>query len=433
MPQHISDQNLERYLTRDLLPEELLAADDHLTECATCVERAAALKLSVDHRSVIEAVFLADSDGDYHLEYEQFEAYVDKSLDQTDMMVIEDHTRECSLCSNQLNDLVELRKVMDGRVASAATPPEVSGIWDFLTRRPLFKIAAPAFGLLLIGGAILVAWFLGRTAPNELAKVEPPGINNADPVASPSSNPAVEAPFANSSNNGLPIANASPGTVIVSITDTGSRIEFTSEGRLTGLSAQQFESRVIAAITKGELEISPSVRDLKARSGVLMGEGEQGVPFALTGPVGKVVESDRPRFSWKALTGADSYQVAIYDTDFNKVAESPILRQANWTAVTRLKRGTVYQWQVTAVKDGAEVRSPTRPAPDARFKIIDSKSAIDLETARREAPNSSLVLGIAYANAGMIDEAEREFQSLLRKNPNSETVRRLLNKVRANR
>ncbi len=52
-----------------------------------------------------------------------------------------------------------------------------------------------------------------------------------------------------------------------------------------------------------------------------------------------------------------------------------------------------------------------------------------IETAKKKYGNSRLLLGILYADAGMLDEAEREFQALLKKNPGSALARKLLRKV----
>ena len=162
-----------------------------------------------------------------------------------------------------------------------------------------------------------------------------------------------------------------------------------------------------------------------------MGEDQPGVAFALTGPIGKVVASTRPQFRWKPLKDADSYVVKIFDAKFRSVAESPPLRSTVWVPPVQLSHGNAYQWQVTAIKDGEEVVSPVRPAPDARFRVVDAAAANDIAAAKRA--RSHLVLGITYANAGLIDEAEREFGKLLERNPRSEVVKGLLRKVRAAR
>jgi hypothetical protein len=88
---------------------------------------------------------------------------------------------------------------------------------------------------------------------------------------------------------------------------------------------------------------------------------------------------------------------------------------------------------VTATRNGEEIKSPVRPAPEAKFKVADQTSFNEIERVRRVGGNSHLLLGITYANAGLIDEAEREFQILLKNNPNSDVAKKLLSKVRSAR
>jgi lipopolysaccharide biosynthesis regulator YciM len=53
-----------------------------------------------------------------------------------------------------------------------------------------------------------------------------------------------------------------------------------------------------------------------------------------------------------------------------------------------------------------------------------------LAQARRGYASWRLVLGLLYARAGLLDEAEREFRALREANPNSELAHRLLKQVR---
>jgi hypothetical protein len=85
---------------------------------------------------------------------------------------------------------------------------------------------------------------------------------------------------------------------------------------------------------------------------------------------------------------------------------------------------------VAARKDGQTVISPVRPAPEARFKIVDAVDAESIDIAEKRFSRSNLIRGIAYAKAGMLAEAEREFAALVRKNPDSKLARRLLQQVR---
>jgi hypothetical protein len=153
----------------------------------------------------------------------------------------------------------------------------------------------------------------------------------------------------------------------------------------------------------------------------------------LSNPIGNIIQSDRPTFRWRTLKDAESYVVEVYDANFNKVASSQPTQKTEWTSNAPLKRGAIYQWQVTAIKDGQEIKSPVRPAPEAKFKVLDAARADEIEQAKRKYKNSHLLLGILYANAGLLQEAENEFQVLLKQNPKSEAARKLLQKVRQRR
>jgi hypothetical protein len=150
-------------------------------------------------------------------------------------------------------------------------------------------------------------------------------------------------------------------------------------------------------------------------------------------PVGTVVLSHRPLFRWRALKDADSYVVKIYDADFNEVAASPPLAATTWTVPRALVRGPTYSWQVTARVGDREILSPVKPAPEARFMVLEQAKANELAKAKNASPDSPLTLGILYAQAGLLDEAEYEFQTLLRANPQSTLVQKLLRSVRAKR
>ena len=125
--------------------------------------------------------------------------------------------------------------------------------------------------------------------------------------------------------------------------------------------------------------------------------------------------------------------VDIFDDGFNKVASSPPIKGTEWQPHAVLSRGALYRWQVTAVVNGEEVKSPVRPAPDAKFKVLDANAANRLADARAKHSRSHLLLGVLYAEAGLLADAERELGALVKKNPDSAVARRLLEKVRSAR
>ena len=160
-----------------------------------------------------------------------------------------------------------------------------------------------------------------------------------------------------------------------------------------------------------------------------MGSGNGKNGFAVLEPIGNVLLTNRLTFRWTAMEGATGYIVEVFDEKFNPVTASQQLTALTWT--TRLPQGHVYSWQVKATKDGQEVTAPRPPAPQAKFRVLDQAKASELDNARRAHPSSHLTLGMLYADAGLLREAEQEFRLLQQANPNSELARNLLRQVQS--
>ena len=65
--------------------------------------------------------------------------------------------------------------------------------------------------------------------------------------------------------------------------------------------------------------------------------------------------------------------------------------------------------------------------------MLEDGKELEVDAAQRAAGDSRLALGVIYARAGLLDEAEREFRALLEENPASATAQKLLRDVRARR
>ena len=144
------------------------------------------------------------------------------------------------------------------------------------------------------------------------------------------------------------------------------------------------------------------------------------------------MQTTKPTLRWRPLSGATSYLVTIADRE-KEVAKSAPLTGTEWTVPEPLSRGVIYMWQVTAVKNGEKVTSPHPPAPDARFQILAQDKARELELARTKYAAMHVLLGNLYAEAGLLDDAEGEFEALLAANPQSQAASKLLESVRSAR
>src|SRR5215207_6376479 len=191
------------------------------------------------------------------------------------------------------------------------------------------------------------------------------------------------------------------------------------------------QQKIRGTLQTGRLDQSPALAQLAGAWSTLRGESGNGLPFRLVGPLGQVVRTEQPTFRWHALAGAQSYTVAVTDAELNEVATSPPLNATEWQIPKPLKQGGIYSWQVTALKDGVKITSPVLPAPQAKFKVIDRTTSEMLQQTQRAYPDSHLTLGVLYAEAGLLDEAEQELRVLVRDNPRASVAQKLLRQVQS--
>ena len=415
MIEHISSAQIEGYQRRKLAPAELLGVDDHLAECAECRRL---VESALDNDAVgLYAELAAETAVGTHPTFEQSAAYVDGLLTGEQRRMIEDHLASCAQCAPLTEDLRAFRNEIAPELDREYRPREMAeraapqaGRWDRIVAAlpaPFFKIplwgyAASALLLLAVAG-----WMAWRAA----SKQTPPQIAHTSPTPAPSLTPEI-------------------APALAQLNDGGSPLTLDAQGRLAGADQwpSAYQQMAKDALSNQRVERSPLLAGLSRPGSSLMGGDDEGRRFAVIEPAGKVALSDRPTFKWTQLSGAGGYVVEVYDARFNRVSSSPSLTGLSWTAPP-LARGQVYSWQVKAIRDGQEFIAPRPDAPQAKFRILDQATAIEIARARRDYASSHLLLGLLYARAGLLAEAEQEFRALQKANPNSEVARKLLASV----
>ncbi len=160
----------------------------------------------------------------------------------------------------------------------------------------------------------------------------------------------------------------------------------------------------------------------------------EGVSFSLSAPIATAVLSDRPQFRWEPCPGATTYVVHVEALSPNakgKGIDSPQVQGTVWSPPRPLPRGRIYSWQVIAYKDGdVLVASPQPPAPEPKFKILDTEDAARVRRTRKTYARSHLAMGLSYLDEALMDDAEQEFEALRKANPDSQVARKLLQSVR---
>ncbi|MBC7912063.1 MAG: zf-HC2 domain-containing protein [Pyrinomonadaceae bacterium] len=427
-----------------------------------------------------------------HLPYEQLALYVDNKLDEVEREIADSHLAICEECAGDLADLrryqvivaaeskLQNKQTASAAIAETAAEPlptawparrvvsekTAASWWQRLLAFDFF----PASGALVPAGiaAVIIAvlllsvWLATRTEnKDDVAKVQPPNQN----IVTPSPVTATPSPSTQSSsnNNASPAQNQnspgeqkdsapppqpaprrdSQGSAVsdeqtMALNDGGERVTFDSEGNFAGLESQPASVReaVRRSVQAQRAQTPPALETIAEGSiGVLMsGSAEatnNGVPFALVSPIGKVVRESQPTLSWQPLAGAKSYTVAIVDAKFRVVAQSHALTATSWTPDQALPRGANYSWQVTALQeDGTKVVSPVAPAPQAKFRVMEQTAFDEVTRMETSGVRSHLARGVVYAEAGLLDEARAEFAALVRDNPRSQLARRLLSSVK---
>ncbi len=439
MLEHPSSQQLELYQRRALAPNLFLLIDRHVSGCSACAEQChAPALLKEDYQALLSSLLPEPDEQAYHLTKALVSGYVEKNLDDVSLEIAESHMEVCEECVRAVEDFraAFMEELAPAAVAPAAEtigrPEEIyghknsAGFFAFFTA--LGRPAQFAALLLVAVALILITLLLIRTRTSQPARDERANQNNTN---APLANTPAEQPSPTDKDaiGGTGERASAPNSNV----PDGAHETTTAQGDVVNIEKlSPALHRVIAsALTTQRLERPKALAELNGTRGTLLSESGDGLSFHLLSPVGKVLQSSSPTFRWQTLEGASSYTVSIVDDKLNEVATSGPLNKTEWRAPVQLKRGGVYSWQVTAIKDGAQITSPAMPAPQAKFKILDQTANEELKSLKRAFPNYHLGLGVLYARAGLLDEAEREFQAELKNNPRSTVARRLLSGVRS--
>lgn len=229
----------------------------------------------------------------------------------------------------------------------------------------------------------------------------------------------------------------------VVLRDGDTTVTLDARGRLEGLEGMDrllaaLRRKVAAALKSPGRVVPPSVARplllLQPRSATFLRRGGataaiavQETPFRLTRPISTAVLEARPTFQWEPYQGAASYRVTLFarGRDVLRSAPSP---EPRWRPEQPLAP-SVYSWQAVAFTRNGQVASPLPPAPQPRFQVLAPERVAALERVREQFLHSPLALGVLYAQAGLLADAEAEFQKLHLANPQQQAAQRLLERV----
>lgn len=398
MSDHLSETEVSLFRERTIGPTERKRIDSHVAECESCLRRILPSEdTALVYSELTEAMLPDGSDEPFHLSNADVRRYANGSIDQADRVIFESHLDICDQCSEAVQLLT-------------ASSPSWRAAFQFTPAR--VAAAALVAACLVLGFVVWQRW--------HSSSVDQTVQKNATQTPSSTPTPAqAEAPKGPTSDQ-----------IALTLEDNGRKVQLDKSGKLIGLEElpEASSSLVRSVLTTKNLSKPEVLDQLTAPSITLLDPTAGENKFSLLGPSGTVIATDQPNLRWQALAGAESYTVSVFDADFNRVTRSAPQTGTQWTS-TKLQRGMIYSWEVVAIKNGQEVRSPVAPAPRAQFKVLEAEKLLELTRLKQHRPISHLTLGLTYARFGLIAEAEGQLQILARENPNSPVATKLLRTV----
>jgi hypothetical protein len=429
MTEHLSRFQVERLCMSALPEDELAAAAVHTTECQFCdqrfVEELKRQRGPVPFNFTLEPEFWFRND---HLEFDDLVGLAENAFDEETREIINIHLSTCESCREDVRSFLTSRETSAGEMDVSYGPSNYTAKaergapwWQRVQARPLHAVAATVLVVVAVLISLIAlnkrAGLLQTSKPHQAS---PQLEQNPIPASSP-----VESVTSNSSS-------VDDSAKVASLKDGGGEVSIDKSGRVTGLDEVPENSRryVAQAALSGHIAPAQVWKRLSGEQSSLRGSntGEQG--FSLLYPLRNVVIEDRPTFRWERLAGSSSYQVYLLDANGKQVGQSGDLpsNQTQWKVPARLRRGEIFSWAVTALVDGKKIVSPAASDPEMKFAVLSGADFQELTRLKKS--NSHLALGVFYARAGLLSDAERELQNLADLNPQSELPKKLLQSVR---
>lgn len=410
MISHLTETQLDGFCRQSLTAAELLAVDDHLAACELCRQRLDAALSGDASFATVQAELLSDTPT-AHMSFEQTADFVDGRLAGDDLQTANDHLTACLQCRAAVEDLQAFRQQVTDDLSREVQPATAETMTFWQRAKAFFAARSPVGIYATVLVLLIVATWLARQL-----------VFNKD-----NSQVAITQP----SPTAAPSPEIAPVKLLAQLNDGDGKLVLDERGVLTGADdlPAEYQQLLKQLLTEPRLARSAALNGLGAPSASLMSGGDGKAAFTVIEPVAEVLLADRPTLRWQPLAGATSYEVEVFDESFNSVLKSEQLQTTSWRVSKPLARGRVFAWQVKAIKDGQEFKAPQPPAPLARFRVLAKAEAEKIEQARANFASSHLLLGRLYAEAGLLEEAEREFRALQKANPESEVVKRLLSEL----
>jgi hypothetical protein len=412
---HNPDKQMEAFCARALKVSEMTAIAEHIASCSACQRLfQETLKKEKGDKPVSISLSPADWFRHEHLDYDQLESFAENRLDAEETAIVNLHLETCAVCREDVESFVKFREATENKPQQKQTPRprKPVAMKPISVGNPFAKRWKPAYTVvtLIIAGSALVAAILfsrqGATGQQSRIPGPPQVTSNLSSPLPPAPSPSVTV---------TPNPTDSGEDMSASLVDGERIIRFNETGIVSGLETFPAETRqnMTEAILTGTPKRSMDYNEFLS--------GPETRSAALHYPRRVVITEDRPTFRWAPITGASSYQVRVSDPNGVQIASSGQLSPdtTQWKPSPRLKRGVILSWGVVAMVNGVETTAQTS------FKVLEGAKLGELAMLKNKY-QSHLALGLFYIREGVLIEARRELDLLVKDNPNSPIAAKLL-------
>lgn len=163
-----------------------------------------------------------------------------------------------------------------------------------------------------------------------------------------------------------------------------------------------------------------------------------GQAMELQAPIDTYVRPGTVTLRWVKAPTATSYTVQLLDEkgadvlgkDGEEITGTGTPFGIEWTTPRPLGAG-VYRWQVTAnMPEGVVPRTLLAGGRPAGFGVLDAARMAEIKSAEAQFAGNALELGVRYARAGLLDDAESALIPFVAAYPDSPQTKRLLEQIR---
>ena len=187
--------------------------------------------------------------------------------------------------------------------------------------------------------------------------------------------------------------------------------------------SRQLNAELARMVNQGEITAPRAILALHDAPSEVLSSAPANDVLKMQCPVGTAIDTATPVFQWAARSNATGYVVTVTANDRTgrEVARSEVIPASGaetslylWRLPenTPLERGETYRWHVIALVNDGGAHLTTNDEPAAKFAVLSKNESENLAASKANAGGSQLVTGLLDLHAGLLDDAEKQFDGL---------------------